>query len=84
MASAPPTADVRARQDFIDKRLRRRLKKARPVPPKIEPQEGDVQVDPKMPATEDLGETKKIDEVKEAPVKKTRQKARPKPKTTEE
>ena len=84
MASAPPTADVRARQDFIDKRLRRRLKKTRPVAPKVE-SDADVNVDPKMPATENLGEeTKMIDEVKEAPVKKTRQKARPKPKTTDD
>lgn len=71
MASAPPPTDVRARQDFIDKRLRRRLKKVQANLPKVD----RGVVSPKMPATEDLNEeTKMIDEV---PAPQTRQRARP-------
>jgi hypothetical protein len=76
MASAPPPTDVRARQDFIDKRLRRRLKKTAPPAPKIAPTEKTA-VDPKLPGTEELTEEPKmIDEVKDA-TPRTRQKARP-------
>ena len=84
IASSPPAADVQARQDFIDRRLRRRLKKVTPPAPKIK--DKDV-VTKELPGTEELSEEPKlIDEVKveepkKAPVKKStsRQKARPKP-----
>jgi len=84
IASSPAPQDVKIRQDFIEKRLRRRLNKVAPPAPKIESGE-----DPKMPATETLSEEAKLidapeEEVKEVEVKKptTRQKARPPKKTT--
>lgn len=91
MASAPPPTDVRARQDFIEKRMRRRIKRVPPPAPKIKNTE--VAVDPKMPATEDLDqEPQLIDAVAEPVVEtpeevveetreikpKRRQRARPK------
>lgn len=86
MASAPTPTDVRARQNFIEKRLRRRLKKVKlPSPTKAKP--GDpVAVDPKLPATEELNEKSKlIDDVKAATVsekaKKTAKEKQTKKKT---
>ena len=79
IASAPAPTDVKARQSFVDKRLRRRLKKVSPVAPKIEA--NDEPADPKMANTEDLNqEPQLIDEVQEEEVTptKSRQKARPK------
>lgn len=74
IATAPAPQDVRARQDFIEKRLRRRLKKAQQPAPPV--QKKQTAVEPKMPATEDLSEAPKmIDEVEDT--KTTRQKARP-------
>lgn len=65
MASAPPPTDVRARQDFIEKRMRRRLKRVSPPAPKVKNNE-DIVVEPKMPATEELDvEPTLIDEVTE-------------------
>lgn len=89
IASEPAPLDVRARQDHIDARLRRRLRKVKktgtaPAAP--------VAVQPKMPAAE-APETPEpmLDEVtepvvEETPKKVTKQKARrtTKKKTTEE
>jgi len=71
IASAPTTTEVRARQDFIDKRLRRRVKTIQPQPQKID-------VDPNMPQPETEVAVKQPVEEKEPAVKQTRQKARPK------
>jgi len=83
MTSTKPTKSVRARQDFIDRRLRRKIKKA-PVPaPKIKSDE--TQVDPKMPGTEDAVESKLIDEqlTTEVPMPATKTKQKTRPKTTD-
>jgi hypothetical protein len=86
IANQPPPQDVRARQDFIEKRLRRRLKKAAPPAPPVQRQDKDatVKADPKMPGTEELTEEpKKIDEVEDEPKTTSRQKARPPAKDNE-
>jgi len=51
IASAPKTVEVKAREDFIDKKLRRRLKKKTPVQKivKAEP----VEETPEEPTTEE-------------------------------
>jgi len=84
MASAPTPLEVKTRQNFIENRLKRRLKK--PALPKVESTE--VKTEPDMPepaatATEDeshiedVAKVDEADEVKDAPKKKvTRQKAR--------
>lgn len=83
MASAPTPTDVRARQDFIEQRLRRRLKKVKPPAPKIKSEGKDVAVDPKMPATEELNEeTKLIDEKVEAAVEEPKEESRSSKKDT--
>ena len=65
MASAPPPTDVRARQDFIERRLRRRLKKVSVPAPAVKNPENLVQ--PKLPGTEELNEEPVlIDSVDEA------------------
>lgn len=46
ISSTPPPIDVKQRQDFVEKRLRRRLKKTAAVLP-------EVSVEPKLPSTED-------------------------------
>jgi len=87
IASSPPPMDVKKRQDFIEKRLRRRLKKVAPPAPKIDNKEEDKVEDVKMPATETLSEEPKIiDEVKteettEAPKTTTRRRQRKTPST---
>ena len=88
LAQTPVNPDVAARQDFIDRRLRRRLRKVPAPAPKIE---DPARNEANLPGTEELSEPQKlIDEVEpvveEKPVKKTRQKARPKaePKTETE
>lgn len=53
IGSAPPPQDVKLRQDFIEKRLRRRLKKVPAPAPKIE---ANSPVSKKMPGTENLSE----------------------------
>ena len=70
MASAPPPAAVRARRDFVDQRLRRRLKTIKtPVSSQL-----------KLPETEDFtNETKMIDGQDPKTQTLSRQKARPKP-----
>lgn len=82
MASSPPTADVKARESFIDRRLRRRVKKNYP--------KANEEVTKQMPETEDLGqETKFIDEQQkdqlEEQERKTdsKQKARPPKKSSD-
>lgn len=87
IATTPPPQDVKARQDFIEKRLRRRLKKVTPPAPAVKQDDKTVKTDPKMPGTEELTEEpKKIDEVEEAPkpATRSRQKARPPKKNTGE
>ena len=86
ISSQPPPQDVQLRQDFIERRLRRKLRKVAPPAPKIEAKEKPV--DKKMPGTEELSEEpKKIDEVEE-PVeekkKPTRQRTRPNTNKTEQ
>ncbi len=88
ISSSPPPMDVKKRQDFIEKRLRRRLKKVAPPAPKIDSKEEDQVEDVKMPATETLSEEPKmIDEVKveeektEAPKTTTRRRQRKTPST---
>lgn len=73
IASAPPPTDVRARQDFIDKRLRRRLKRAQ-LPDSVL-SKNKVSVDPVMPGTEDLDEEPEF--IDETPQPRSRQKAKP-------
>jgi len=36
IASAPPTTDVKKREDFIDRKLRRRVKRIKKVEPVVE------------------------------------------------
>ena len=65
IGSAPPPQDVKLRQDFIEKRLRRRLKKVPAPAPKIE---GEEPVSTKMPATENLSEEPKMIDEGEKPL----------------
>lgn len=81
LAATPIKPDVQARQDFIERRLRRHVRKvAKPVP-KIQNKEPST---PDLPGTEELSEIQQLIEAapKEvmAPVTK-RQKARPEVKT---
>jgi hypothetical protein len=72
ISSSPPPQDVRMRQDYIEKRLRRRLKKVPAPAPKIEPSDKGKVEEPKMPGVENLSEEAKlIDEVKEEETKPT-------------
>jgi len=82
LASAPPPIEVKNRQNFIENRLKRRLKKKVPVVEKVE-----VEVEPKLPEPlsgydQPLIVDEAIDEAieKDAPVKapKTKQKAKKK------
>ena len=72
MASAPAPLDVRKRQDFIDRRMRRRLKKK----PALRPEA----VAPVEPTTDIVENSPQGEIVERATPKKTtsRQKARPK------
>lgn len=49
IASAPKTTDVRARENFIDQKLKRRLKRATRT---VADQLAEVRVEPKMPTEE--------------------------------
>lgn len=74
IAARPVTQDVRARQDFIEKKLHRRLKQ-KTFPKKVD--KVDVSVDPKMPGTDASNpQTPQLPPDPPAPVIK--QKARPK------
>lgn len=87
IGSAPPPIDVQKRQDFIEKRLRRRLKKVAPPAPKVNLEKKATEPKVKMPKTETLSEEPSIiDEVEDKEVKKTttRQKTRPVPKAKAE
>lgn len=81
IAAAPAPTDVRARQDFIEKRLRRRLKKVPTPAPKIK-SDATVAVDPKLPTTEDLTEEPKLIEETQAEVVDTAEATGDKEKTT--
>ena len=80
IASRTPTQDVRARQDFIERKLHRRLKKAgsgpirkqSPTPPRIDA----VKVQPKMPGTTPASPEEKLN-VPQPNTDRTKQKARP-------
>lgn len=56
MANAPPSVDVRARQDFIDRRLKRRLKTTKPVAPKL----AGAVVSPTLPGTEEFDQPSEL------------------------
>jgi len=78
LASAPPPIEVKNRQNFIENRLKRRLKKATAVVEKVE-----VEVEPKLPETTDeldlpLIVDSTLDEVVAEKEPKTKQKARTK------
>jgi hypothetical protein len=45
IASAPKPTDVRNREDFIDKKLRRRTKKIKKVEPVVEPEAETTTID---------------------------------------
>lgn len=79
ISNQPTPQDVRARQDFIEKRLRRRLKKVPTPPPAVKNEDREVSVDPKMPAPETLSDEPKLnnqnDDVEQQP--RSKQKARP-------
>ncbi len=87
IASSPPPMDVKKRQDFIEKRLRRRLKKVPAPAPKVESKEDNENQDikdVKLAGTETLSEEPKmIDEVKpeeedtQKPTTRRRQRNRP-------
>lgn len=84
MAAAPPSIDVRKRQDFVENRLRRRARKK--VPQELlEKAVEAVEVDPEMPSVEGepaaMIEEEVIPEVVDQQAPKTKQKARPKRKT---
>ena len=75
MAAAPAPLDVRKRQDFIDRRMRRRLKrKPNLQPAKVAPVEPKTDIVENSPEGEQLATR----EVRETPRKTSRQKARPK------
>ena len=87
IGSAPPPLDVQKRQDFIEKRLRRRVKKVSPPAPKLNLEKKTTEPKKTMPKTETLSEEPTmIDEVEEKEAKKTttRQKTRPAPKAKTE
>jgi len=71
MAAAPAPLDVRKRQDFIDRRMRRRLKRKPTTRPDV--------VAPVVPATDIVDNSPEGDQLatREAPRKTSRQKARP-------
>lgn len=82
MASAPTPLEVKTRQNFIENRLKRRLKKV--DLPKVESTKVESTPDMPEPAAaadeshiEDVAKLVEVDEEKEAPKKKsTKQKAR--------
>lgn len=72
MASAPAPLDVKKRQDFIDRRMRRRLKRKPALQPaKVAPVEPEAKVVENSPEGEQIA-TREI----EAPKKTSRQKAK--------
>lgn len=80
IASRAPTQDVRARQDFIERKLHRRLKKTGvgqvrkqvPTPPRVDP----VRVQPKLPGTSPATGEETLN-VPQPNADRTKQKARP-------
>lgn len=89
MANAAPPADVKAREDFVDRRLRRRLRRTTVRPPAPKLPSKPVEVDPVIPSTNPV-QSEMIDEVvsaenkalaktpagRKVAAKKTKQKAR--------
>jgi hypothetical protein len=81
IASEPAPLDVKARQDHVDQRLRRRLRKVKRTTPPAAP----VAVEPKLPAAERAEQTEKLIDAPAATEEKapvTKQKARSKKKKT--
>lgn len=82
MTTKPAPTDVRRRQDFIDKRLRRRIKKA------SKPAEKSTDDKPisgqNLPGTEDLGEEQKFIEPKTTEVKPLTEEVPPTPLPTKD
>jgi hypothetical protein len=77
LASAPTPVEVKARQNFIENRMKRRLKK---TPPKAE-----VEAEPKLPEPAEAEDKPHIEEelvaVEEAKIEVEEKKAPPKKKT---
>jgi len=81
MASHPPSTDVRARQDFIDKRLSRRLRNLRT--PVNYPKAAPVNVEPEAIISEQpqgklIDQSSPVQQLDNVDPKITKQKARPK------
>lgn len=90
ISAAPPPMDVRTRQDFIEKRMRRRVRKVAPPAPKIEQVEGEpampdapavaeqVMIEPTAPDTSTARATEEKPATKKKYTRKSSsQKARP-------
>lgn len=76
IAARPATNDVRARQDFIEKKLRRRLKKAAKTKPEVVK---GVDVEPTLPAPASEALAAVVEQTQApSPNLKTKQKARAK------
>jgi hypothetical protein len=75
LASVPAIQDVNARQDFIDRKLRRRLRKLRTDISKP-PVRADADIAPKMPAPADAPASGFIDAVPVEQSPRIKQKAR--------
>lgn len=74
IAARPTTQDVRARQDFIERKLHRRLKKVGATRKPPVPTRADVKVQPKLPGAPRATPEEKLN----VPVQdNTKQKARP-------
>lgn len=83
LASAPPPVEVKNRQDFIENRLKRRMKKRTSV------EKTEVNVEPKLPEpeeTKDLSsDVKNVDDnVEVKKTETTKQKARRRKNTSED
>jgi len=81
LASAPTPMEVKTRQNFIENRLKRRLKKKLPVIEKAA-----VEVEPELPEPEEgiaVEEKLTVKKVTETPKTATKQKARAKKKKEE-
>lgn len=68
IANSVPPADVKAREDFVDRRLRRRLRRSTVRPPAPKLPSKTVEVNPTIPGTNKV-QSEMIEE-KDAPAKK--------------
>jgi len=75
IAARPVTQDVRARQDFIEKKLHRRLKQR--TFPKKTVDKVEVAVDPKLPGSKGPANPQ-TPQLPQEPTPQVKQKARPK------